>query len=133
MNGAPSTSQLRIAASLRKIRAFLRQIEELKASDFPHKDGESALAAIEKRFQEWERSVRSLPPTSKSETIDETFEGLTRIINRNTEILGFILRSTNVRNAFELYFPLKRLVQQILGNDVSLLKAYPSVSGSTIY
>lgn len=33
------------------------------------------------------------------------------MVSRYTDILGFILRSTNVRNAFEMHFPLKRLVE----------------------
>jgi hypothetical protein len=36
-------------------------------------------------------------------------------------ILGFILRSTNVRNAFEAYAPLLRLVRSILGADTKLI------------
>jgi hypothetical protein len=36
-------------------------------------------------------------------------------------VLGFILRSTNVRNAFEVHFPLKRLVKKLIGPDAKLI------------
>jgi len=40
---------------------------------------------------------------------------------RYLPLLGFILRSTNVRNAFEIYGPLLRLSQQILHGDTQLI------------
>jgi hypothetical protein len=42
-------------------------------------------------------------------------------VGLHTDVLGFILRSTNVRNAFEVYVPLRRLVQQIVGADAHLI------------
>ena len=42
-------------------------------------------------------------------------------VKNSLDILGFILRSTDVRNAFEVYGPLLRLARQLLGGNTKLL------------
>lgn len=51
----------------------------------------------------------------------ENLAGISEYITENMNILGMILRSTNVRNPFELYFPFKRLAKTLLDGNVKLL------------
>jgi hypothetical protein len=53
--------------------------------------------------------------------VDRLYTQARLTVSNYTPILGFILRSTNVRNAFEVHFPLKRIMKQIIGPNAKLL------------
>lgn len=113
-------SLLRLASAKRRVAAFLQQVAELKASSFPHDDGDDALIAIETVFQK-ERAKLDILPGVKDSVIDELCLHVTKMLSAHTDILGFILRSTNVRNPFELHFALAKLVRMAIGSDVQVL------------
>jgi hypothetical protein len=120
-NGAISATTLRLASARRRVQAFLEQIDQLEASDFPHPDGREALAFIKQHFLIRQNALRELPPSVSEEVAREICTNTRVVLARYTEVLGFILRSTNVRNAFELHFPLKRLVEQVISSDARLV------------
>lgn len=62
-----------------------------------------------------------MPDSVTDAVADEVCQNTNRSLSKYTEVLGFILRSTNVRNAFEMHFPLKRLVQQAVSADARLV------------
>jgi hypothetical protein len=111
--GVLTAAELRLAYAQRKLRAFIRAIKELQASEFPHQDSKAALLELGQHFQaRLVRAERVLPCDAFA--VDETLSQINASVSRYTAFLGFLLRSTNVRNAFETYFPLKRLVCQII-------------------
>lgn len=120
-NGAISATTLRLASARRRVRAFLDQIDQLEASDFPHPDGREALDFIKQHFVIRQNSLRDLPPSVSEEVVREICTNTTVFLARYTGVLGFILRSTNVRNAFEVHFPLKRLVEQVISTNARLV------------
>ncbi len=113
-------SRLRLASVNRRVTAFLEQIIELKASGFPHDDGLGALLEIEQRFL-LEKKKLDIPPGASAILIDETCMNVTSRVSDYTTILGFILRSTNVRNPFELHFALAELVNTSIGEGIKVL------------
>jgi hypothetical protein len=113
-------SRLRLASARRRIDAFLEQIGSLRDSSFPHDDGKRALKLIEE-FAREQRANVELPDDFDSRMVDRACLQVAEFIERNTSFLGFILRSTNVRNPFELHDPLKDLIAQVLGNEALLL------------
>lgn len=115
------TSQLRLASARRRVAAFLEQIEELENSSFPHEDGRRALAAIRSSVEIRLNSFNNLPASVDIAVVNMTCVQAMLMVHRYTPVLGFILRSTNVRNAFEVYYPLKRLLLDVLGPDVKLV------------
>lgn len=117
----PAPKVLRLASARRRVRAFLDQIAELEGADFPHADGREALALIKEQFLIRKRSLSRLPPTVDDKTVDEICTDTGIFVSRYTDVLGFILRSTNVRNAFEVHFPLKRLIQKTITPDAKLV------------
>lgn len=119
--GRPSTKTLRLASARRRVRAFLDQIAELENADFPHPDGKEALALLKREFELRQRSLGRIPDTVSDATVDEVCADTSIFLERYTDILGFILRSTNVRNAFEVHFPLKRLIQRVIGEEAKLI------------
>ncbi|MFN4175546.1 hypothetical protein [Phenylobacterium sp.] len=119
---APTATQLRLASARRRVRAFVDQISELEASDFPHKDGLEALGFIRKELEyQLNDFLGALPDHLSDLVVDEICAEVSFTVSRYTDILGFILRSTNVRNAFEVQFPLKRLVEQVVSSDARLI------------
>jgi len=113
-------SRLRLASAKRRIAAFLEQIAELKASSFPHDDGKEALVVIERTFRVQEKRL-DIPVGASDDLIDATCVHLADLLSTYTDILGIILRSTNVRNPFELHFALAKLVKSTIGDDIRVL------------
>jgi len=118
--GVATTAEFRLAYAQRKLRAFIRGIIELQSSEFPHSDSRKALEDLALYFEARLRQVERVIATDDA-AIDQTLAQVNVSVYRYTPLLGFILRSTNVRNAFETYFHLKRLVKKILGSSAHLV------------
>ena len=120
MTGAQRTSKLRKASANHRLSAFLVQIEVLESANFPHPDGRDALKKL--KF-EIERQLKRLArcPVTDDDLVDRLYAQARNTVRDYTPILGFILRSTNVRNAFEVHFPLKRFAKQIIGPNAKLI------------
>lgn len=120
MSTRTAASQLRLSSARRRIASFIDQIDVLAESSFPHDDGKHVLDTIRERFLELEQMLE-LPPTAKDDLADRICFHISEVISEYTEILGFVLRSTNVRNAFELHYVLKEMVEQVLETETDLL------------
>jgi hypothetical protein len=116
-----SAKNLRLASARRRVRAFIDQIIELESADFAHLDGEDALKLIKAEFLPLREYLERLPPTADDASVNGACAQTSLMVARYTDILGFILRSTNVRNAFEVHFPLKRLVEAAVSPDARLI------------
>lgn len=104
-----------------RVEAVLREIGRLKESDFPHSDSRFALERIEQHFLAIRGDLAALSTSSNAVTLQTACsESLKQIFDYH-QLLGFILRSTNVRNSFEIYRPILRLSQQLLGPDTRLV------------
>lgn len=114
------TTWQRLASARHRVRAFLEQVQNLQASSFPHPDGKEALELIEAYFAELLNSL-DLPEDCLPDVADQLCAHSAMALSRYTRVLGFILRSTNVRNAFEIHHPLKRIVTKLLGSDAKVL------------
>lgn len=105
-----------------RIRAALQEVERLKQSEFPYDHSRKALDRVEDVFRKYQTT-----------SLDKLHEGSDVVVRNNAcsysidllflylPILGFILRSTNVRNAFETWSPLLRLARRILSNPSTKL------------
>lgn len=111
---------MRLASARRRVRAFVDQISDLEEADFPHHDGAAALGLIKDAALAMQANLDRLPSGSIT-AANHACAHARIMVSRYTDILGFILRSTNVRNAFEVHFPLKRLIERSIGPDASLV------------
>jgi hypothetical protein len=102
------------------MRAFIRQIDAVEASNFPHGDGKEALQSI-RAYSDRQLARLAIGEGAEPALIDSLCEQTTLAVQRYTKTLGFILRSTNVRNPFELHFHLRKLLSQVIGPDARLL------------
>jgi hypothetical protein len=104
-----------------RLVAVLEEISRLKESEFPYQHSRDALCCIEEVYAEHLKKLTGLP-AGKDPKIVNGFCGEALLdLFLYLPLLGFILRSTNIRNAFEVYGPILRLAQQILGPDNKLV------------
>ncbi|MFH0909579.1 MAG: hypothetical protein V1929_12535 [bacterium] len=104
-----------------QVRAVLQEIDRLEGSEFPYLHAKDGLDAIRDIFREHEESLGQLTDSSKPDTVENACKTAFATVEGSLDILGFILRSTNVRNGFEVYGPLLRLCRQVMGSDSKLI------------
>ena len=68
--------ELRLASARRRVRAFVDQIVELEASDFPHRDGLDALGVIRKELEYYLNDFLDTLPLTLS---DAVVDGIIRL------------------------------------------------------
>jgi hypothetical protein len=102
-----------------KLLSFQHQLTELLGADFPIPATKSALTTIQAIFSEETERLSTLsnfsPEIKKAACANANLK-----IKKFLPLLGFILRSTNVRNSFELTDPITRLAKRILKRDFVL-------------
>lgn len=104
-----------------RIEAVLAEIGRLKESEFPYPYSWDALIEIEKLLKERLNALDGIPVDRDPATIRKRCAESLLALFRFLPLLGFLLRSTNVRNAFEVYGPLLRLSRQVLGDRIKLI------------
>jgi hypothetical protein len=99
----------------KKLGAFQSQLSLLLLSDFPHTSSESALGLIRDYF---DRQLTRLERAAKSNDrnlIIQTCITINERILQHLPILGFLLRSTNIRNNFEAYYAFVEMARALVG------------------
>lgn len=107
--------------ALARIAAVLEEIERLKQSEFPYTHPSDAFDLLEVRFKRHQASLKNLSVKNKKDAFLNACHISLRDLNIYIPILGFVLRATNVRNAFEAYAPLQRLAYRIMGDVTKLI------------
>ncbi len=97
-----------------RTQACLEEIARVAESEFPYKGSEEALKKLEELFRDRLKWLNSLSLKTKPDLIKQECAEALGELEDNLELLGFILRSTNVRNAFEVFRPVLRLARAIL-------------------
>lgn len=116
-----SLRPINVVFAIQKLESVCIQIELLRASDFPYKESRDALELLLEVYKENIELLGKLSDSSDGKVVISACSRANHIITKFKSILGFILRSTNVRNAFEIYDPLLRLCRQLLGEDAKLI------------
>ena len=107
--------------SKQKLVNISRTIEALLEGDFPLASGRIALQRLTRVFEELERKLDRARKLN-DESSERQMAALVNVkVIEVLPILGFILRSTNVRNAFELIDPLQVIADSILQGNPKLL------------
>lgn len=99
----------------KKLQAVLDQISQLLLSDFPHSSSEAALKLLHEYFLKQLDRLDAARKSSIKKAIDQTCITINERIYQHLPYLGFLLRSTNVRNAFEAYYSLVEIAQALIG------------------
>jgi hypothetical protein len=107
--------------SKHKLRNLYRTIDALLDGDFPISSGKNALYKLREIFEEQEKRLDRAKRLADNQTERQIANIVNIKIYQTLPILGFILRSTNVRNAFELLDPLQHLADAVLQGRPQLL------------
>ena len=105
----------------RRITAAIDEIERLRESDFPYPHAREALLELDRMFRAQLDVLKRIPAGAAVHVANNACSASLYQLFVYVPILGFILRSTNVRNAFEAYAPLLRLARGLLGPDTKLI------------
>lgn len=111
-----------LANTWRRACHFRSVLSRLKNSDFPYEDSREAAVKLGKIFGDYcDSQFESLashphPAFTRAICLD-----INQNIRRLHPFAGFIFRSTNARNAFEIFDPLKRIANTLLGGRVELV------------
>ncbi len=97
-----------------RMRAVLEQIDQLHEAEFPYPHSQNVLNIIKERLAEIAARLGTLDAKSNPLVVKKECGIALRALFRYVPLLGFILRSTNVRNAFEVFGPLLRIAQAVL-------------------
>lgn len=98
-----------------RINSALDEVHHLQQGEFPYDESKAALLKLAELFESDIQRLGKCNPHGDPAVIQRVCSDSLDNLFRYLPILGFILRSTNVRNAFEVYGPLRRLIRQILG------------------
>lgn len=104
-----------------QLKAVLAEIARLEGSEFPYPNSKEGLKEIQDIFFEHLNGLSQLTDENDKDTIELACKAAFSSIEGSLEFLGFILRSTNLRNAFEIYGPLLRISRQIIGEETKLI------------
>lgn len=98
----------------KRIEATLAEIERLKEGDFPYGHSQEALYKICQVYEGDLHQLESIDDQNDVATVNRTCAIALSNMFRYLPFLGFVLRSTNLRNAFEVYRPLLDLASDVL-------------------
>jgi hypothetical protein len=121
-----SERKLEISMSLfysakQKIRNIQRTIDALLDGDFPLSSGRRALQKLSDVFAALDKKLDRAEKLRDDETVRQIANNVNVKVYQVLPVLGFILRSTNVRNAFELLDPLQTIASAALQGKPQLL------------
>ncbi len=107
--------------SKQKIRNIQRTIDALLDGDFPLSSGRQALNKFRDVFTKLDKKLDRAVALKDQVAERQLAHNVSVKVYQSLPLLGFILRSTNVRNAFELLDPLQNIADAVLQGKPQLL------------
>ena len=104
-----------------KVRSVLAQIKRLQSDDFPYREPREALTLIEQLYKDDLTRLEQVDAATDVGVRRQACAHANQRVALYHPVLGFILRSTNVRNAFEAYDPLLQICRRIFGAQAKLI------------
>lgn len=131
-----------VLCTQRRARNFEKTLQGLLNCEFPYGDGRQAARRLLDDFLAYQKVTFSVGIRRRNPSL--RLDACTHLNGRIAElhvIAGIILRSTNTRNAFEIFDPLKRMAEALLGTCALVLSsewhyspfALPSMLKGTIF
>ncbi len=108
-------------SSKQKVRNIQRTIDSLLDGDFPLAAGRKALEKLRLIFRNLDEKLDRAHRVDDGAAERQYAQLVNLKVYQTLPILGFILRSTNVRNAFELLDPLQQIASKALQGKPQLL------------
>lgn len=106
--------------ALQKLRSCHSLAKSLLEGDWPYSDAREALNEIERDLSKELAELEALEIDTSTEVLAAHCRSARAAVSRNKPYMGFILRSSNLRNGFEAYSPLRKICTKFLG-DVRII------------
>src|SRR5690348_7303268 len=106
---------------LQKIDSAIAVVSRLIDGDHPHRDSKDALQEILAVYSAERARLVGLDETSQADTVLEVCRRINVKLARLTTFQGLLLRSTNIRNAFEVYFPIRILAAELFTPNAKIV------------
>jgi len=100
-----------------RLNAVVTIVRDLELSEFPHSDAKEVLLQIKAILDTRLASLEKIKTFTDEKVANNICKQCLHTIFTIFPLLGFILRSTNVRNSFELHGPLLRIVKKGFSSD----------------
>ena len=110
-----------LASAELRTKLALRQIDEIRRGEPTHNHPPVILSEIAELIDENHKELERAVLTGDPDIIRNRAADLITELDTYLPLLGFILRSSNVRNAFEVFDPLIAICAAVLGSDVRLI------------
>lgn len=104
-----------------RVDAVLNTINGLKRGTFPQDDSQEAIGAIKRIFEDQKSIIESLGPQDSKSVVDNHCNSVLRQMFHLLPVLGFLHRSKNPTNAFEVYGPLRHLAFRLISPQTRLV------------
>lgn len=127
------TKEFMVECARSQVEAVVSEIDRIAGSEFPYNHSSECVSDFRNVFVQHQMALTSLVPGSLPATIEYVCNSALADVRHCLDLLGFLLRSTNVRNAFEAYGPLLRMAAQSLGADTRLVISSEWVFSPFIY
>lgn len=98
----------------KRLRAVLDEIARVAEYEFPYKGSVLALRNLEQLYRARQNALALLTPQSNPAIVKQACSLALGELFYYLPLLGFVVRSTNVRNAFEVFRPILRMAQAVL-------------------
>src|SRR5579883_2038338 len=102
----------------KRLQAVLDEIARVAEYEFPYKGSEFALKKLEHLYRNRLSVLAQLGPNSNPDLVRHACSLALGELFDYLPLLGFVVRSTNIRNAFEVFRPLLRLASAVLEPQV---------------
>jgi len=100
--------------AVERIKNCINELEAISKSEFPYADSREALNQLKRLFEDQLTELQQFDEKSNPAVVRQSCTISLDLIVKYLPLLGFILRSTNVRNGFEVCRPLLRLSKTLL-------------------
>jgi hypothetical protein len=100
-----------------RLKSFLEQAESVAESEFPYEDSKTALALVQTLFRQKLAQLEHFDEKSYEPVVKQECRLALEALHAYLPLLGFIVRSTNIRNAFEAFGPIRRLATSLLAQQ----------------
>lgn len=107
-----------------KLKSTIDLVGELKGIDFPHPDASQALNMLEGILKNRLEDLQGFDSEASKSVIRSYCIQSTADIAVSLQLLGFIVNSTSVRNAFEVHQSLLGIARQLINHKAKLLLSF---------
>ena len=98
-----------------RLSSFIEVIGNLGSLEFPYVDARRALESLDREFRSDRELLASLRENPTTSAVRQRCRLTLTRVDEYLPLLGFIDRSTSVRNPLECHGPLRRLARKLLG------------------